>query len=80
MDEFDIDGKQLQENPNDYLKETFDLPVYDGDIEDIYQYLSGFYSKVIINIYNKDLIDNEIINAFIRASEDNSFVKVEINE
>ena len=49
MNTFNIDGKKVDET---YLKETFDLPVFNGDFEDIYQYLCGFYTKTIINITN----------------------------
>ena len=76
MNKFEIDGNKLIENENEYLKETFDLPVFDGDYETIYQYLSGFYNKTEVHITNKDKIDPELIIAFERAQEDNSFVKV----
>lgn len=77
MNTFNIDGKKVDET---YLKETFDLPVFNGDFEDIYQYLYGFYTKTIINITNSTQIDQELINAFERASEDNPYVKLNIED
>ena len=77
MNTFNIDGKKVDET---YLKETFDLPVFNGDFEDIYQYLCGFYTKTIINITNSTQIDQELINAFERASEDNPYVKINIED
>ena len=80
MNEFEIDGNKIEENEHDYLKEVFDLPTFDGDYESIYQYLSGFYNKTVVNITNKDKIDPELLIAFERAGEDNSFVKIIIND
>ena len=69
MNKFDIDGKKIEEDQNNYLKETFDLPEFTGDYEDIYFYLVGFYTKTIVNITNPDKIDPLLIDAFQRASD-----------
>ncbi len=80
MNKFDIDGKKIEEDQNNYLKETFDLPEFTGDYEDIYFYLVGFYTKTIVNITNPDKIDPLLIDAFQRASDENDFVSVNIEE
>lgn len=80
MNKFDIDGKKIEEDQNNYLKETFDLPEFTGDYEDIYFYLVGFYTKTIVNITNPDKIDPLLIDAFQRASDENNLVSVNIEE
>ena len=80
MNKFDIDGKKIEEDQNNYLKETFDLPEFTGDYEDIYVYLVGFYTKTIVNITNPDKIDPLLIDAFQRASDENDLVSVNIEE
>ncbi|MDD6285540.1 MAG: hypothetical protein ACI4VJ_02705 [Methanosphaera sp.] len=80
MNKFDIDGKKIEEDQNNYLKETFDLPEFTGDYEDIYFYLVGFYTKTIVNITNPDKIDPLLIDAFQRASDENDLVSVNIEE
>ncbi len=80
MNKFDIDGKKIEEDQNNYLKETFDLPEFTGDYEDIYFYLVGFYTKTIVNITNPDKIDLLLIDAFQRASDENDLVSVNIEE
>lgn len=77
MPKYEIDGEKLIENEEKYLKETFDLPVYDGDYEDIYQYLIGFYTKTLIILKNTDKIDYDLLEVFERASDYNSLVKIE---
>ncbi|MDO5824936.1 MAG: hypothetical protein BZ137_04445 [Methanosphaera sp. rholeuAM130] len=78
MPKFEIDGEKLSENPNEYLKNTFDLPVFDGDYEDIYQYLIGFYNKTLIILTKSSKVDSDLIDVFERASDYNSMVKFEI--
>ena len=80
MPKFEIDGLKIMENQEEYLKETFDLPVFDGNYEDIYQYLIGFYNKTLITIKNSENINPDLINVFQRASEYNPLVKIEIIE
>lgn len=80
MPKFEIDGNKLEENQDEYLKETFDLPVFDGDFEDIYQYLIGFYSKTLITLKNVEKIDLDLIDAFERAADYNQLVIVEKEE
>lgn len=76
MNTFNIDGKKIDEE--NYLKDIFDLPVFDGDFEYIYEYLCGFYTKTVINLTNSDLIDSELKIAFERAANDNQFVSVNV--
>ncbi|OED30365.1 hypothetical protein [Methanosphaera sp. WGK6] len=80
MNTFDIDGKKVAENQNEYLKEIFDLPVFEGDFEDIYFYLSGFYSKTVINLTNSEDVDPLLIDAFERAAEANELVSLNIED
>lgn len=77
MAKFELDGNKIEENQDEYLKEIFDLPVFDGDYEDIYQYLTGFYTKTLITLQNSDKVDPDLIDVFERASEYNSLVKFE---
>ena len=80
MTRFEIDGRELEENEDEYLKELFDLPVYNGDYEDIYQYIIGFYSKTLITLHNSQNVDPDLIDVFKRASEYNSLVKFVIED
>ncbi len=77
MTKFELDGEKIAENQDEYLKETFDLPVFDGDYEDIYQYLIGFYNKTLITLTNSQKVDPDLIDVFERASDYNSLVKFE---
>ncbi|RAP52885.1 MAG: hypothetical protein BZ133_00415 [Methanosphaera sp. SHI613] len=78
MTKIELDGNKIQENEVEYLKEIFDLPVFDGDYEDIYQYIIGFYSKTLITLTNSSNVDNDLIDVFERASDYNNLVKFEI--
>ncbi|MBQ6443906.1 MAG: ribonuclease inhibitor [Methanosphaera sp.] len=77
MTKIELDGNKINENEIDYLKESFDLPVFDGDYEDIYQYLIGFYSKTLITLKNSSNVDSDLIDVFERASDYNELVKFE---
>ena len=78
MNKFELDGNKIEENEVEYLKEVFDLPVFDGDYEDIYQYLIGFYTKTLVTLTNSSKVDVDLINAFENAADYNSLVKFEI--
>ncbi|AWX31731.1 ribonuclease inhibitor [Methanosphaera sp. BMS] len=77
MTKIELDGNKINENEIEYLKESFDLPVFDGDYEDIYQYLIGFYSKTLITLKNSSNVDSDLIDVFERASDYNELVKFE---
>ena len=77
MTKIELDGNKINENEIEYLKESFDLPVFDGDHEDIYQYLIGFYSKTLITLKNSSNVDSDLIDVFERASDYNELVKFE---
>ena len=77
MTKIELDGNKINENEMEYLKESFDLPVFDGDYEDIYQYLIGFYSKTLITLKNSSNVDSDLIDVFERASDYNELVKFE---
>ena len=77
MTKIELDGEKIRENEVEYLKEVFDLPVFDGDYEDIYQYLIGFYSKTLVTLTNSAMVDGDLIDVFERASDYNSMVKFE---
>lgn len=78
MPKFELDGNKIEENQDEYLKEIFDLPVFDGNYEDIYQYVIGFYSKTLITLTNSQKVDPNLIDVFKRASDYNSLIKFEI--
>ena len=77
MTKIELDGNKIKENEIEYLKEAFDLPVFDGDYEDIYQYLIGFYSKTLITLTNSGDVETDLIDVFERASDYNDLVKFE---
>ncbi len=78
MTKYELDGTELEKNQDEYLKEIFDLPVFNGDYEDIYQYLIGFYKKTIITLTNSQKVDPDLIDSIERASEYNSLLKFKI--
>lgn len=77
MPKIELDGNKIAENQDEYLSEQFDLPAYSGNIEDIYQYLIGFYKKTLVTLTNSEEVDPDLINVFERASDYNSLVKFE---
>ncbi|MBR0472588.1 MAG: hypothetical protein IJI98_07850 [Methanosphaera sp.] len=76
MTKYEIDINKLNQNPNKYLKETFDLPIYDGDYQDIYQYLIGHYSKTQITLKNTENIDPDLLEIFEDAAQYNNLIKI----
>jgi len=75
MTKIELDGNKIAENEIEYLKESFDLPVFNGDYEDIYQYLIGYYTKTIVTLNNSNKVDKDLIDVFERASDYNNMVK-----
>jgi len=77
MTQITIDGNKLTKNEEEHLKETFDLPTYNGDYEEIYQYLIGFYKKTTITLKNTNKIDPDLLETIEKASEYNQLVQIE---
>ena len=71
-----IDGKLIKEEGHDYLKEAFNFPDYYGkNLDALYDCLTEIGVKTEIQLINKDFVSNDLLNTFIDAVDENSFLK-----
>ena len=72
----ELDGKLIKKDGHDYLKKSLNFPDYYGkNLDALYDCLTDIGVDTVIVLKNKDYVSFEIVDTFIDASEENSFLK-----
>lgn len=72
----ELDGKLIKKDGHDYLKKSLNFPNYYGkNLDALYDCLTDIGVDTVIVLKNKDYVSYEIVDTFIDASEENSFLK-----
>ena len=72
----ELDGKLIKKDGHDYLKKALNFPNYYGkNLDALYDCLTDIGVDTVIVLKNKDYVSYEIVDTFIDASEENSFLK-----
>jgi ribonuclease inhibitor len=76
MNEIVLYGKEMKENPHEYIKEKLDFPDYYGEnLDALFDCLGELSNKIII-IKDSSLLDEELIATFKDASVENPDLKL----
>ena len=76
MHRIELDGKLIKKDGHDYLKKALNFPNYYGkNLDALYDCLTDIGVDTVIVLKNKDYVSYEIVDTFIDASEENSFLK-----
>lgn len=76
MHYIEIDGKLIKKDGHDYLKKALNFPDYYGkNLDALYDCLTDIGVDTEIILKNKNYVSNDVIETFIDASEENSFLK-----
>lgn len=71
-----IDGKLIKKDGHDYLKKALNFPDYYGkNLDALYDCLTDIGVDTEIILKNKNYVSNDVIETFIDASDENSFLK-----
>ena len=71
MNEIILFGDDLKEDPHKHIKEALDFPDYYGEnLDALFDLLTEVYKKTII-IRNSALVEEDIINTFKDANNEN---------
>ena len=78
MNLIEIDGKLIKKEGHDYIKETLNFPDYYGkNLDALYDCLTEIGIETQIKLINADLIPNDLLETFIDASDENTFLEFE---
>jgi len=76
MQSIELDGKLIKKDGHDYLKKVLNFPDYYGkNLDALYDCLTDIGVNTEIILKNKDYVAYDIVDTFIDASEENSFLK-----
>lgn len=74
----EIDGRLIKKEGHDYLKEVLNFPDYYGkNLDALYDCLTEIGVETKIKLINADLISNDLLETFIDASDENTFLEFE---
>ena len=72
----ELDGKLIKKDGHDYLKKSLNFPDYYGkNLDALYDCLTDIGVDTEIVLKNKSYVSYDIVDTFIDASEENSFLK-----
>lgn len=78
MNSIEIDGKLIKKNGHDYLKEVLNFPDYYGkNLDALYDCLTEIGVETKIKLTNADFINQDLLETFIDASGENTFLEFE---
>ena len=76
MHRIELDGKLIKKDGHDYLKKALIFPNYYGkNLDALYDCLTDIGVDTEIVLKNKSYVSYDIVDTFIDASEENSFLK-----
>lgn len=76
MNLIEIDGKLIKKEGHDYIKEALNFPDYYGkNLDALYDCLTEIGIETQIKLINADLISNDLLETFIDASDENTFLE-----
>lgn len=74
-----VDGSLIKKEGHKYLKKILDFPDYYGEnLDALYDCLTDIGTDTEIILDNDKLVDKEIIDTFIDASNENPWIKFKI--
>lgn len=80
MNKIILDGKLILKDGHLYLKEILNFPDYYGEnLDALYDCLTDIGTNTEIILDNDKLVEKEIINTFIDASNENPYISFKIN-
>ena len=72
-----LEGKLINEKGHDYLSEALNFPDYYGkNLDALYDCLTEIGVETEIQLINKDFISNDLLNTFIDAEKENTYLKL----
>ncbi|MEE1157389.1 MAG: barstar family protein [Methanobrevibacter sp.] len=78
MNYIEIDGKLIKAEGHDYLKEALNFPDYYGkNLDALYDCLTEIGVETKIKLTNADFINQDLLETFIDASGENTFLEFE---
>lgn len=78
MSYIEIDGKLIKSEGHDYLKEALNFPDYYGkNLDALYDCLTEIGVETKIKLINADFIHQDLLETFIDASRENTFLEFE---
>ena len=78
MSYIEIDGKLIKGQGHDYLKEALNFPDYYGkNLDALYDCLTEIGVETKIKLINADFIPQDLLETFIDASIENTFLEFE---
>ena len=78
MISIEIDGKLIKRDGHDYLKEVLNFPDYYGkNLDALYDCLTEIGVETKIKLTNADFINQDLLETFIDASGENTFLEFE---
>lgn len=76
MNFIEIDGKLIKKEGHDYLKDALSFPDYYGkNLDALYDCLTEIGVETEIKLINSNLVSQELLETFIDASRENTFLK-----
>ena len=78
MSYIEIDGKLIKRQGHDYLKKALNFPDYYGkNLDALYDCLTEIGVETKIKLNNADFIPQDLLETFIDASRENTFLEFE---
>ena len=74
----ELDGKLIEKNGHDYLKEALNFPDYYGkNLDALYDCLCEIGIKTNITLINSGRVSSDIIDTFVDAASENELLSFE---
>ena len=79
MKEIILDGKLMEKNPHEYIKNKLNFPDYYGsNLDALYDCLGDISTKCKITIINSQNLDSSLIDTFKDGEVENSQLIIEL--